>query len=265
VLALDAADGSVRWDYASDAQLSRGGVAQNGRSDAPQVVAGQVYVEATERDTKEGAQLKLLALDAGNGRVAWQYQTQGIAATPAFNQSGDTVCLSATDPVANASDIVGLAGSTGISRWSMSGIIGGVSGCAASGDTFYVAQRSDNMLTGSVLALSSKDGRQIWKTATAAPIAAEGLLAPSVSADLVGVYLATPPQTNSLEQSTMAVLRASDGRIVWQRAFNGRPYYGLDIEGSLIVNSEFSGNLPIVAAYALDTGAPLWTYALGHL
>jgi hypothetical protein len=63
----------------------------------------------------------------------------------------------------------------------------------------------------------------------------------------------------------MAALRASDGRLVWQRDYVGRPDFVLDIEGSLIVNSEFSSNLPVIAAYAFDTGTPLWTYALGRL
>jgi outer membrane protein assembly factor BamB len=263
VLALDASDGSVRWDYASDALLTRGGGLLYAGPNAPQVVAGQVYVETTERDAREGAQLKLLALDAGSGRVAWQHQTQGIAATPAFNQSGDTVCLSVADPVANVSDIFGLAAASGTPGWSITGMAGLVSGCTASGDTFYLTQRSADGTTGSVLALTSQgaSARSIWKTATAAPVTSDRPLAPAEGGGIVGVYLAASPPG----RAAMAALRASDGQLLWQRAFNGSPYVALNIEGSLIVNSEFSGNLPIVAAYALDTGAPLWTYALGHL
>jgi outer membrane protein assembly factor BamB len=263
VLALDAGDGSVQWDYASDALLTRGGGPLYAGPNAPQVVDGRVYVENTEQDAREGAQLKLLALDAGSGRVAWQHQTKGIAATPAFNQRGDTVCLSVADPVANVSDIFGLGAASGTPGWSITGMAGLVSGCTASGDTFYLTQRSADGTTGSVLALTSQgaSARSIWKTATAPPVASDRPLAPAAGGGIVGVYLAASPPG----RSAMAALRASDGQLLWQRAYDGSPYVPLDIEGSLIVNSEFSGNLPIVAAYALDTGAPLWTYALGHL
>ena len=179
--AVNAGDGSVQWDYASDALLTRGGDAPNTGSDAPQVVASRVYVETTERDAGEGAQLKLLTLDAASGHVAWQYQTSGIAATPAFNQRGDTVCLGVSNPMANTSDILGLATSNGTPSWSITGVAGLVSGCTTSGDTFYLTQRSADGTTGSVMALTSQgaSSRSIWKTATSAPGAADGLLAPA--------------------------------------------------------------------------------------
>jgi hypothetical protein len=65
--------------------------------------------------------------------------------------------------------------------------------------------------------------------------------------------------------STIAVLRASDGTTLWRHDFSGRPDKVLDLEGDLIFNPELSGGLPMLTAYARDTGTLLWSYALGHL
>lgn len=265
LFALNASDGSVAWDYVSDAPLSRGGDAQNGPSNAPTVVGGRVYAQATERNADGTANLKLLALNAGDGSVAWQRQTGGIAATPAFNQSGDTLCLSAYDTVAGTSTILGLAASSGTARWSITAMQGVVSGCAASGDAFYLAQRSSNRQTGSVFALSSQDGRQLWKYPAGPPVAADGLLAPTAVDGIVGVYLAASSLTQSQSPMTMTLLRASDGRLLWRRDVNMRPDQVPDIRDDVIVIPAIPEGQPGVTVYARETGTMLWSYAIGHL
>jgi outer membrane protein assembly factor BamB len=262
LLALDASDGAVAWDYTSDAPLTPGD--QNGESNAPLVVDGRVYVQATERNGDGTANLKLLALNARDGSVAWQHQTGGIAATPAFNQDRDTLCLSTFAPTGDVSTILGLAVSSGATRWGITDLHG-VSGCTASGNNFYLTQRSSDLETGSVFALSSHDGRQLWKTSTGAPIIAAGALPPVMSGGMAAVYLQGPTPTRGPVMSTLAVLRMSDGKPLWRHDFGGNPDHLVDIEGNLIFNPELLGGLPIVTTYALDTGTPLWRYALGHL
>ncbi len=264
-LALNANDGSIAWDYTSDAPLTRGGDAENSASSAPLVVGGRVLVEATERAADGSGQLKLVALDADNGHVAWQRQTQGIAATPAVNQSGDTICLSDYVSEQDTSDILGLAVADGAQRWSVKAMPGIVSGCSASGESFYLTQRASDMKSGTVFALNSQDGKQLWKTATAAPVAADGILAPTVVNGAVGVYLADDEATSGPVTSALAVFNASDGKLLWKHAYDGRPHQTMDIEGDLIFNAERATDLPTIAVYARATGAPLWSYTLGKL
>jgi hypothetical protein len=264
-LALNANDGSIAWDYTSDAPLTRGGDAENSASSAPLVVGGRVLVEATERAADGSGQLKLVALDADNGHVAWQRQTQGIAATPAINQSGDTICLSAYVSEQDTSDILGLAVADGTQRWSVKAMPGIVSGCSASSESFYLTLRASDMKSGTVFALNSQDGKQLWKTATAAPVAADGILAPTAVNGAVGVYLADDEATSGPVTSALAVLNASDGKLLWKHVYNGRPHQIMDIEGDLIFNAERATNLSTIAVYARESGAPLWSYTLGKL
>jgi outer membrane protein assembly factor BamB len=266
LLALGAPDGGVRWDFTiPGGLLARGDDLENGRSNAPIVIGGHIYVLESERSADGTANERLLALNVADGSLAWQHPVEGITATPTFNQSGDTLCVSTAENVQDASTILGLASTSGATRWSIPAMSGIASGCAASGDTFYLTQRSPDKVTGSVFAVRSQDGRQLWKTSTASPVVADGLIAPAVGTGAVGVYLQGPAATHGPLMSTLAVLRASDGTLLWKHDYGGRPGQVLDIAGDLIFNSELPGGLPVVTAYALDTGAPRWTYALGHL
>jgi outer membrane protein assembly factor BamB len=265
LLALDASNGSLAWNYSSG-PLTRGGDVENSRSDAPLVVADRVYVQTTERNSDGAASLSLLALNASNGHMAWQHDTGGIAATPAFNQSGNTVCLSTftSSPMFGSSVVEGLDAATGKARWSVE-VAGILSACAATGDAFYLTEAAPHYSGGSVVALSSQDGRERWKTTTGPAVDADGLLAPAVSSGVVGVYLQGPAATRGPVMSTIAVLRSSGGTNLWRHDFDGRPGQVLDMEGDLIFNPELSGDVQVITAYAHDTGTLLWSYTLGHL
>ena len=102
------------------------------------------------------------------------------------------------------------------------------------------------------------------KTATAAPVAADGILAPTVVNGAVGVYLADDEARGPVT-STLAVFNASDGKLLWKHVDNGRPHQPMDIEGDLIFNAERATNLSTIDVYARATGALLWSYTLGKL
>jgi outer membrane protein assembly factor BamB len=264
LLALSANDGSVIWDYTADAPISIGGDTENGGPTAPLVHNHLVYVQATDREASGTANLALLALNTRDGSVAWRYQTGGISATPAFNQSGDTLCVSAFLPsqLGGTSVVAGLAATSGLLRWHMT-TADGLSGCIPGGNVFYFTEGSASQ-PGSVLALNSQDGRQLWKAPTSSPVVADGLLAPTVTNGFVGVYLA-PATTPGPVMGRMTVLRSSDGKLVWQHDFGGHPDLLMDIEGDQIYNPEFAADVPSLVVYALDSGTRLWSYRLGYL
>jgi outer membrane protein assembly factor BamB len=265
LLALSANDGSIVWDYPSGAPLARGGDLENGWSTAPIVSDHLVYVQAAARDAGGGAQLTQLAINARDGSVAWQYATGGIAATPVLNQSGDILCISTftPSPTGGASAVTGLAAMTGQVRWSSSPVAI-PSACVAAGEIFYLSERAPDGTSGSVLALDSHSGQQLWKASIGALVDADGVLPPAVADGLVAVFLSGPTATPGPVMSTIAALGATDGKLRWRRDFDGRPDKEMDIEGTLIYVPGFAGSYPVLVAYSLDTGVPVWRYALGY-
>lgn len=265
LFALSASDGSIMWDHTSGVPLSRGGDTENGGSTAPLAVNHLVYAQGTNRTPDGSANLALLALNERDGSVAWHYETGGITASPATNQSGDTLCITQFVPArtGEASSAVGLDAATGHKRWSIA-ISGIASACVASGDTFYLDDAPMDYKTGTILALSSQDGRQLWRTPVGAPQIADGALPPSVSGDIVAEYVQVPAPSNGPVTSGIVAVRITDGKVLWHLEFTGRPDTLLDIEGSQIYVPEYSEDRPILVAYSLDTGARLWSYTLGN-
>ena len=115
LLALRASDGSTAWDYASAVPLARGGDLDNAYSTAPVVSGSRAFVQATNRNPDGGANMVQLAVNLHDGSLAWQFETGGIAATPAISQDGATLCLGVTtfSQAANSSGVVALATATG--------------------------------------------------------------------------------------------------------------------------------------------------------
>ena len=265
LLALSASDGSVLWDNRAVGQLARGGDTDNGETTAPVVAGSLVYASAVERDPDGSADMVVTAFNMSDGSVAWRYDTGGIAATPALNQSGDTLCVSAFAPSAagSTSAVAGLAAATGEKRWSVA-VAGIASACTAAGDTFYLTEAPTSYTTGSVVALSSRDGRQAWAASTGAPVIADGALPPAVDGVLAVVYLQAPPPASGPVTSTMEALRTSDGKPVWRVEVSSRPEKPAEIAGGQIYVPDIEGDLPGLAAYSLATGARLWSYRLGN-
>jgi outer membrane protein assembly factor BamB len=262
LLALRASDGSTAWDYASDVPLVRGGDLDNAYSTAPVVSGDLAFPQAIERNPDGGADVAQLAIDTKDGSLAWQYETGGIAATPAIAQDGATLCLGVTtfSQAANSSGVVALATASGQKRWGAT-LPNYASGCVTSGSTFLVNTGSFAGEHGSLLALNSQDGTRLWETTTGAPVDADGVLAPTVAGD-VAVDLVVPSDAGTSQKTTIVVARASDGAVLWRHEFDGHAERMSDIEGDLLYNAEQQGSTRVVVAYALRTGARLWSYAL---
>lgn|GEM_PF-1804456 len=251
ILALNTTDGSVIWDYASDVPLSGGGETDLGGPTPPVIVGQHIYVQATERNVDGTANLLLLAINIGNGSVAWQYATGGISTTPASDQSGNTLCVSTFVQTGDAGTVVGLAATSGHVLWNIA-VQGSASPCVAEGTTFYFDERSADGASGNALALNSQDGRQVWKNAISAPLDGYGLLPPILADGLV---------IPILEEGHVVVLRAIDGKQLWQHDIATTSQ---DVSGSQLYLSENQQGQRLLAAYDLRTGARLWDYSIGH-
>lgn len=261
LLALSAQDGSILWNYAADAPITRGGDAENAWTSAPVVSGHLVYPQVVERFSDGGADMFQLAVNMSDGHLVWKYETKGIVGTPAINQSGNTICVGTY--LYSDSSIAGLDTSTGHERWKMS-LPGIASGCTAAGSAFYLSDGAADSSPGGILALNSRDGHQLWKATVGTPVDADGALVPSVSGSLVTAYLDAPLSPTNGVMAAIAVMRASDGTLVWKHTFGGRPDKVMDIEGDQIYNPEYVKLTPIITAYSLTTGAKLWSYTFGN-
>jgi outer membrane protein assembly factor BamB len=265
LLALSASDGSVMWDHPFDVGLTFGDDTKNGGSTAPLVRNQLAYVQGSSRDASGVAHLALFALNTRDGSAAWRYQTEGHTATPAFNQSGDTLCVSTYQSPSRIGPgvVAGLAATSGQVRWRVTDVRI-PSGCSSHGDVFYLTEGSLAQ-PGSLLALNSQDGRQLWRIPTVSQVAGDAWRGPTVTRGFIGVYLIGPATTSTPVRGGMAVLRASDGKLLWQRDFDGEPAGLMDIEGEQIYNPEVAAGIPTIVVYALDSGARLWSYRFGDL
>jgi outer membrane protein assembly factor BamB len=265
VLAFSASDGSVMWDHTFNAGLIIGDDTTNGGPDALLVHNDLVYVQASTRDASGVANLALFALRTHDGSVAWRYQLgQGHTLAPAINESGDTLCVSTyVAPIGRGTSmVVGLGALNGQVRWRVSTVIL-PSGCSPQGDAFYLTDGAAGQP--GVLALNSQDGRQLWRTSAASQVAADAWRGPTVTQGFVGVYLIEPGTTSTPVRGRLAVLRTSDGKLLWQGDFAGEAGSRMDIEGDQIYNPEIAAGLPTTVVYALDSGSRLWSYRFGQL
>jgi outer membrane protein assembly factor BamB len=267
LVALSTQTGSTLWTYATDAPLMRGGDADNGWSSAPLVRGQRVYAQAVERFPDGGPDVVQLAVNMGDGTLAWKYDTGGIAATPAIDQSGETVCISTSLTGSNSnssssSSVVGLEASTGHTRWHLT-VPGIASGCAATGTTFYLSDGDGTGTSGSIFALDSRDGHRVWKTVVAGAAVAGGTLTPSISGNMIVAFVESAASPTTGVDTAIAAVRASDGAIVWKRDVGGRPYKMVDIAGGQVYIPEDVNLSHVIRCYSLTTGARLWTYVLG--
>ncbi|HEV2460357.1 MAG TPA: PQQ-binding-like beta-propeller repeat protein, partial [Ktedonobacterales bacterium] len=277
LVTLSAQDGTVRWDYAADAPISRGDDAFYEGSTAPLVLGQLVYARAPENYPNGDTHVVLLAVHARDGSFAWQYDTGG-SATPGVSQSGDTLCVSEyhINPAHTGilGSVTGVATATGSVRWHVTGFAR-VSACVAAGAAFYLGEQALDSTAGALVALGSPDGRQLWQTPIpTAPIELShnrGLSPPTISDDLVVACLEPafdPSRPVQTSVSSMVALGLGDGTLRWHADVAGVALGLPEIDGDQIVVHEGSfgaGATQLVAAYALQTGTHQWTYTLGQV
>jgi outer membrane protein assembly factor BamB len=267
LVALSAQDGTVRWDYLSAAPINRGDAAGYIGSIAPLVLGQLVYARAPESDQHGDTHIVLVAVHVGDGSLAWQYDTGGIAAVPAISQGGDSLCVSEyhINPThtSTTSSVTGVSTSTGTVRWRVADPAR-TSPCVAAGATFYLSETAPDLTSGGLVALGSQDGRQLWQmpttTAPVAPLDNVGLLPLAISDDLAVVALHSSLGSSRSFDTIMIAVGLSDGTLRWHADVAGVATPP-EIDGDQIFVHVKSG----VAAFALQTGTHLWAYAFGQL
>lgn len=277
LLALNASDGSIVWDHKDDSPLfyrtnisllPPGYVPDIGLSPrealnvpAPLVGNQLVYVPSKY--------FKLLALAASDGKLVWEHATAGPDYALVLSQRSDMLCLIP----AGGSSIEALDAKTGQTRWQRRTNTT-LSLPAAQGDAFYFSETGPippfgspaNHIPGDVFALASNDGHDLWRSHGTTPLSAPNSSGPPwVAHGLVGQVLIALDAT---PWPTLVVFRADNGELVWQHKIQGPSTAWVYVEGGqvyFITPPTMSGSSHTVAAYALSTGAQLWTYETGHL
>jgi outer membrane protein assembly factor BamB len=105
-------------------------------------------------------------------------------------------------------------------------------------------------------------------TAASGPLNNVGLFPPATSDDLAVACLQTALDSSRSFQTTMVAVGLGDGKLRWNADIAGVPLTLPEIDGDQIFVCQdllSSGDAQLVAAYALQTGARLWTYTLGQL
>ena len=96
--------------------------------------------------------------------------------------------------------------------------------CAAAGEMFYLTESNQSDTTGSMLALDSQTGRQLWHTSTKPSFTVSGVAAPPQGNGLAAVYAPGPMPTGATPSvNTIAVLQLSTGNMLWQRRRHWSP------------------------------------------
>lgn len=227
ILALDATDGSVLWDYET-------GHAIWGQ---PAFRDGVLYVASMD--------WSVYALDAESGSLLWETELGG--ALPSRAVLGDSLLyVSSFDSNVHALDIA-----TGEVRWSAPSVdwVWG-SPVLADGRVYF----SD--IAGNLFAVDAETGTQIWTKSTGAavqtsPIYHNGLL-----------YVAAQV-TNESDVSTGSITAysADDGSQIWQQQ-TPTPLGTNPVvvgEDAIVVALQNANSL--LTAYDLATGQELWRYA----
>jgi outer membrane protein assembly factor BamB len=295
VFALNASDGSVRWNHQTSG-FSGGGLLAEG------VIYEEVYHQGCSCSTPPSYQL---ALNASDGSVKWQTPQTNDHFSFQMAASGLLYGLEAggEGPVAN---LQVRSASTGSVAWqfptspdtAMVDIIGMANGVvyltsndgdfsnfpstptiiyalnATTGATFWrtplpgtvpvIATLRDQVVylgdtDGSALtALNASDGKQLWKTSLGTPGSATNQV---ITASVVSngiVYVSLP--------GGFAALKASDGSVQWKAPASGYASV-LAVQGGLVygstnnTNTYPNGQNAIYALKASD-GSSVWTYAV---
>ncbi len=216
-----------------------------GLRDHPTIADGRVYVIDSY-----GA--NLTALDLTSGRDIWKTKTKlRLTGEPGVG-SGSVVVGSVNG------DVVAFSADTGTERWRAKLSSEIISTPLVAGNVVIV--RSGD---GHVVAMDLADGKRRWAFEHPLPtLSLRGNPSPALGGNGL-VYL-------GYEDGTLVAVRAQDGVKVWEQAvaqLDGRSELDrmADIDGDVVVSPDgvfaasYKGK---VAAFAPDTGNPLWEHSL---
>jgi outer membrane protein assembly factor BamB len=272
IYAINAQDGSLRWQYRANAggslaqpvllngmlytASSNNGIvvyalnAQNGAArwlvklnavpmtpEQPVIVNNILYLVASGQDTSFVTMVYALRIQ--DGAVLWHYQTTGFPSTAHFSVAGGLVYL----PLASSTlgPLLALDAATGAVRWQAH--LPGTSNSTPAVTNGLVIIGNNN---GWVYALRADTGALVWSAKLATPSEASTLAATS---DLVYVG-----ETNG----SLAALRISDGALRWHVRLADIAFVPVAAQGMVYAVSD-EGSYPVYALRASD-GAALWHY-----
>jgi outer membrane protein assembly factor BamB len=282
LIALNITDGSVAWAFTPPGThfslldggfppISAGDFVISAGYPGPVVTQQLVFVEATEADSAgHGIGATWFAVKISDGSLAWRSARSAPGAgftRPALNQNSSVLCTTAH--ASDSDDVVmGLSTTDGKALWEMSTPTK-LSVCAAAGEMFYLTESNPNDTTGSMLALNSQIGRQLWHTSVKPSFTVSGVAAPPQGNGLAAVYSPGPIPTGATPVvNTIAVVQLSTGNILWQHDVTGPSEIPVMILGDLVVVPEYAPTsstlAPRLVAYTLQTGSRTWSYALGQ-
>ncbi len=226
VLALNATDGSVKWDFET-------GHAIWGQ---PAYRDGTVYVASMDHS--------VYALDAATGEMKWSTPLGG--ALPSGPTLGDELLyVSSFDGNVHALDMA-----TGEERWAAPGADNWVWGAPALIDgTLYFGD-----IGGTLYAVDAASGEQQWTKETQNPIQTQ----PVVNEDVLYVASQVAGETPT---GALTAYKAADGQQLWSEPMS-TPLYATPVmvDDTLVVSTQDANALLI--GIDLANGQERWRYAL---
>ena len=247
--ALDASDGSVRWQLTTP-----------GKGKFSAVQSGVAYITSVAPNDLPTQHNEMQARNATSGALLWHTQLSGtgdIAATLA----GNTIYLTSFDSSRyyyfehRWTALYALDAANGAVRWQQSLGASDFIEAVANGRLYLNEGVTDIVCGSNIVALDANDGSNLW----AFPKEAATDCASFIGAEHTLVYGITSYSNpaSSSRQSTLFALDVRDGSSAWQVSppFNDRAFHvGLLANGTIYLPSSSDGLL----AYRSTNGSPLW-------
>lgn len=234
VVAVDAANGAVKWSRHLRARLAGG----------PAIGGGLVAV-----GTRTG---EVIALDAANGKPRWRhYVGAPVDVAPAI---GDGLVITKTI----AGDLTALSAKSGDEVWTQSASVPSLSLRFDTRPLIVNGVVYAGFADGKAMAVDATSGKEQWRKQVAAGqggnLVADIVDVGGVMAFAAGdLYVAT-------YQGRLAAVDAGSGQVIWSRDISS--YTGVTLDASHLYVSDAEGR---VHAFDLVTGVPTWVYAkLGY-
>jgi outer membrane protein assembly factor BamB len=231
LFALHAKSGAVDWSAPGP-----------GHMDAPTVADGRVFV-------LNGANIELLAFDAGTGALEWSAQLDDPSFTTSPAVSDGRVFVGDREGTVYAYDAA-----TGTRDWTASTTAGGVSVAPTVADGIVFVTSSAQGAVGGLFALDAATGHRLWRYRMPAGVSDSS---PAVVDGLV--YVASGAGT-ALRSADLLAIRVADGKLVWRTTMAARCDSSPAIADGLVYIGSEDG---VFHAYDAATGIAEWAAMTG--